>query len=274
MGQERLQNLSQSRNQTRSDSRTLEVLRKNNTEMATRWQKEKRLREEASDGLEKTMKEMRKLQQNITKKTRELEQVQKDLKEKELSLDIANRDLRKAKEAQSAAALRARRAQVLSARNRKTTPSVNSSRQSTATKPSVVVHPVPSTDALASSMNTGTSATTNNAVANTAGGKAANDLSTAVPSTEAVGSTGNGEDIAEIRGKVLSLLEKYDEGKVNRIDIIMEKFKGKEKLLLQKMTQRYEGGTVNADVVASARTRNEMAMERHKERMRALRESR
>lgn len=37
------------------------------------------------------------------------------------------------------------------------------------------------------------------------------------------------------------MLEEYGKAKVNRIDIFMEKFKGKENLLLEKMMQRYEG---------------------------------
>jgi hypothetical protein len=40
------------------------------------------------------------------------------------------------------------------------------------------------------------------------------------------------DEVTEIRSKVLELLKKHDEGKVNRIDIIMDKFNGKEALLL------------------------------------------
>ena len=76
----------------------------------------------------------------------------------------------------------------------------------------------------------------------------------------------------EVRTKVLELLEKYDSGKVDRIDIIMEKFKGKESLLLEKMTQRYEGASASAAAPVSVQKRNEMAMERHQERMRRIRE--
>lgn len=73
-------------------------------------------------------------------------------------------------------------------------------------------------------------------------------------------------DVSEIREKVLVLLEKYDETKVGRIDIIMEKFKGKEDLLLEKMIQRYEGDGV---AQAKLKKRSEMALARHKERMQA-----
>ena len=75
---------------------------------------------------------------------------------------------------------------------------------------------------------------------------------------------------------MLDLLEKYDKGKVSRIDIIMEKFKGKESLLLEKMTQRYEsgGGSANGDDGNNgSKTHSQLAAEHHMERMRKLREA-
>jgi hypothetical protein len=77
-------------------------------------------------------------------------------------------------------------------------------------------------------------------------------------------------EVTQIRSKVLELLEQYDEGKVNRIDIIMDKFKGKEALLLEKMTQRYQAGA--ALPATSVQKRNEMALERHRIRMQKIRE--
>jgi hypothetical protein len=73
----------------------------------------------------------------------------------------------------------------------------------------------------------------------------------------------------EVREKVLALLEKYDKAKVDRIDIIMEKFKGKESLLLEKMTQRYEQP---GSARASLQLRSEQALARHKERMQKRKE--
>ena len=95
------------------------------------------------------------------------------------------------------------------------------------------------------------------------------------PSLSHSASTAASEDVSEIRAQVLSLLEKHDKGKVNRIDIIMEKFKGKESLLLEKMTQRYEGGGgggENSSADESGMSRSELAAKRHAERMRKLRE--
>ena len=81
---------------------------------------------------------------------------------------------------------------------------------------------------------------------------------------------GDGVELSQIREKVLELLKKHDQAKVNRVDILMEKFKGKEALLLDKMTQRYEGDSTSAPT--SVQQRNVMALERHQERMRKIRE--
>merc|ERR1712238_593657 len=58
-----------------------------------------------------------------------------------------------------------------------------------------------------------------------------------------------------------------------RVELLGIKFKGKEHLLLEKMTQRYEsdGGSAGAD--ESGMTRSELAAKRHADRMRKLREN-
>jgi hypothetical protein len=43
----------------------------------------------------------------------------------------------------------------------------------------------------------------------------------------------------EVRKMVLSILQEFDPNKVGKIDVIMERFKGREAYLLEKMTQRY-----------------------------------
>ena len=97
---------------------------------------------------------------------------------------------------------------------------------------------------------------------------------TRAPPTNPSSATADSQsEAADVRRMVLDLLEKHDSGKVDRIDIIMEKFKGKESLLLEKMTQRYEGvSAAAASPAVSVQKRNEMAMERHQERMRRIRE--
>ena len=89
-----------------------------------------------------------------------------------------------------------------------------------------------------------------------------------VAAASAAAPTTSPEEVKGIREKVLALLKQHDQSKVNRIDIIMEKFKGKETLLLEKMTQRYESG----DAANDAKTRSDAAAARHMERMQKLRE--
>lgn len=234
--QDKLSNLSTARKTQASDSKTLDVLRKNNNEMAKRWEKEKKAREEVAEDLEKSTKDLRKLQKSVTSLTREQESLKKKLDEKDRMLEKKTSELRSAKEASAAANLRARKAQVLGSRAR---PASNGTTRRT---------PAKSTGA--SSVSTATSSS-----------------ATSAASTVAT------EEVKEIRGQVLKLLEKHDKSKVNRIDIIMEKFKGKEHLLLEKMTQRYESAANGNDAGDSGLSRSELAAKRHAERMRKLRES-
>jgi chromosome segregation ATPase len=246
--QDKLSKLSDARKTDKSDNKTLEVLRKNNNEMARRWEKEKALREETTEELEKLRQELRKSQQQVTRYEREKETLEQKLDEKEKILEKKSTELRTAKEASSAANIRARKAQVLGAR----------------ATPRPTPMPTP----------TKTPASTAKSVSSRSAASVSTSGSGSTVTSEAT-STLASEDVSEIRGKVLELLEKYDKAKVNRIDIIMEKFKGKEALLLEKMTQRYEGGDESADGNAAddAKTRSQLAAERHMERMRKLREA-
>eukprot|EP00536_Pseudo-nitzschia_multiseries_P011325 jgi/Psemu1/243727/estExt_Genewise1.C_3790017 len=231
--QDKLSNLSAARKAHAGDSKTLEVLRKNNNDMAKRWEKEKNAREEASEELEKSRKELRKLQKDVTSLSREQESLKQKLDEKDRMLEKRTTELRTAKEASAAANIRARKAQVLGSRARPQ-----------------AARSTPPKSAGSASVSTATSS-----------------------SAASVTSTVATEEVAEIRAQVLALLEKHDKGKVNRIDIIMEKFKGKEHLLLEKMTQRYEAeGDGASDADESGLSRSELAAKRHADRMRKLRE--
>ena len=248
--QGKLQNLSAARKASTSDSKTLEVLRKNNDDMAKRWQKEKSAREEASEELEKAKNALQKSQKELAKLTREAERLTNQLDQKEVTLSKKNQELRAAKEAASAANIRVRKAQVLSGRN-----------------PRPLASPA-KTPSSKSSIASSRSGVTNSSAS----------IGTTTSGESSVATSIVSEDVTAIRARVLELLEKHDKAKVNRIDIIMEKFKGKEALLLEKMTQRYEGGGSSSAPSASttddgSKTRSELAQERHMERMRKLRES-
>jgi len=156
---------------------------------------------------------LERIQKQFAVANRENSSLKQKLEEKETALKESTQDLRRAKDASSAATLRARTAQLMNNRNG------GSARTPTRS---------------AEGPPTGRTPTT--------------------PTPQA--------DPDEVREKVLALLDKYDKAKVDRIDIIMEKFNGKEGLLLEKMTQRYEGG-----VSSSLQKRSEIALARHKERM-------
>lgn len=233
--QEKLTSLSRSRAQGKTDSKTLEVLRKNNDDMASRWQKEKNSREEAIEELDKARKELRTTKQNLGKAKSKVSLLEKKLEDKERDLDLAGRQLRQVNSDKSAASHRARREQVLSGRQR---PPVSPSGTARTTI----------------RRGSGATPTTNGS---------------SVPSAPSLtpGGSPTAEEVTGIRSKVLALLERYDTAKVDRIDIIMEKFKGKEALLLDKMTQRYEGSAPTQSI----QQRNQVALERHRERMEKIR---
>ena len=238
--QDKLKNLTKARAQNKTDNKTLDVLKRNNDDLSKRWQKEKQAREEQYEELDKARKELRHIQQQQSKADMKIQMLEKKLEAAEADLDEAKKQLRSDRTSKTATAIRSRREQVMH-RN----PPVISN--GSAARPTVKF-PTPKVAAVSATPATAVSATR---------------PSSNVPTTS---------EVADIRGKVLALLEKHDEGKVDRIDIIMEKFKGKEVLLLEKMTQRYEGGAAPSPSV-EAQKRNEMAIKRHEERMRKIREA-
>eukprot|EP00557_Chaetoceros_sp_GSL56_P006891 CAMPEP_0176496492 /NCGR_PEP_ID=MMETSP0200_2-20121128/11222_1 /TAXON_ID=947934 /ORGANISM="Chaetoceros sp., Strain GSL56" /LENGTH=1362 /DNA_ID=CAMNT_0017894447 /DNA_START=499 /DNA_END=4587 /DNA_ORIENTATION=+ len=107
----------------------------------------------------------------------------------------------------------------------------------------------------------------------------ANDKSTGIvkptPRSEIDTSEIKNVDPSEAREKVLTMLKAHDPKKVDKIDAIMERFKGREGFLLVKMASRYEGR--NEDTASNSgsrpnsapKKRSEIAMARHMERMRS-----
>ena len=251
--QDKLQNIANTRSQGRADGKALEILKKSNEDMAARWEKEKAGREEATEDLEKSRKELRVTQQQLNRFKSKLEQLEQKLEDKELALERASEELRAERNRKAAASVRSRRDDLLSSR-------VIRPSTSTATVPpsslSTIPAPSPSRGIVRKSP------TNQQAV----GGESSSE---------------SNKDVTAIRAQVLKLLEKYDKAKVDRVDIIMEKFKGKEVLLLEKMTQRYEASSGTASLTtttqqqaAALATRNELALQRHQERMKRIHEKR
>jgi DNA repair exonuclease SbcCD ATPase subunit len=249
--QDKLQNLSKARQQNRSEGKTLDVLKKNNDDLAARWQKEKTAREEAVQEADKAKEELRKVQQQLSQGGSKVQLLTRKLEEKEAELEKTTKQLRQATADKAAAALRSRRQDLLNTRH--STPVV----KPTAKPAGSILSPTN-----VSRTATGTDRTQ---VTSTA-----SDNGDSLKNSEKDEEEPNAE-VALIRQQVLELLEKHDKGKADRIDIIMEKFKGKEALLLDKMTQRYEGGA-GATPAVSVQKRNEQALARHQERMLRIRE--
>jgi len=249
--QERLKQSAETRSKTHDEKRAMEVLRKSNAEMTTRWQKEKAKREEQVQDLENVQNELKQLQQKLRKVQREGEEFERKMQEKESEISKLTKEMRKAKEASSAANIRARKAQVMQSR-------IASPKSSSAPVPKLN-HP--------SKLARPTSSRASN-------GKGTESSKAKKESSEGSSSDAN---VEEIRGKVFELLEKYDPKKVNKIDTIMERFKGREMSLMEKMEARYEGGSVadstddltsgGASESGAGKSRSELALERHKKRL-------
>ena len=153
--------------------------------------------------------QLRVVQQNLAKAMRERDAFSRKLEEMDGQPTQSSKDLRRAKDASSAASLRARTMQIMSRTARTPVKS--------ATTPDSIMSASPKSP----------------------------------------------DDVAKVREGVLALLEKHDKAKVDRIDTIMEKFKGKEALLLDKMKERYE----SSGAAASMQRRSELALARHKDRL-------
>jgi len=76
-------------------------------------------------------------------------------------------------------------------------------------------------------------------------------------------------DPTEARQKVLEMLKAHDPKKVDKIDAIMDRFKGREGFLLVKMAARYEKKSDAGSTASASKKRSDMAMARHMERMRS-----
>lgn len=255
--QDKLQNIANTRSQGRADSKTLEILKKSNDDMAARWEKEKVAREEASDELDKSRKELRMSQQQLNRFKSKLEQLEQKLEDKELALERASEELRAERNRKSAASVRSRRDDLLNSRVLRPTPTA------TIASPPSLLSTIPAPSPSRSGIVRKSVSASQQAV----GGESSSE---------------SNKDVTAIRAQVLKLLEKYDKAKVDRVDIIMEKFKGKEVLLLEKMTQRYEAASSSAAAstmtqqqhAAALATRNELALQRHQERMKRIHEKR
>merc|ERR1712127_175675 len=104
--------------------------------------------------------------------------------------------------------------------------------------------------------------------------------------------TNDPNNVARIRYRVLKILQEHDPAKVDKIDVVMAKFEGRETELLEKMMARYHEGckddsksaassaeTRESTATASSsddgrpKSRQDKALERHMARMKRIRAS-
>lgn len=100
-------------------------------------------------------------------------------------------------------------------------------------------------------------------------------------------SSSGSAEAAAIREEIQQLIETHDPQKVDKLDDLMARFRGKESRLLEKMKARYEETKTDSfpsisknptpkssDIISpsdSVKKRSELAMARHAERMRRIR---
>jgi hypothetical protein len=96
-------------------------------------------------------------------------------------------------------------------------------------------------------------------------------------SIEDAAATQSEVSVTEVREKIFNILQKHDPIKARRLDKILENFKGRESLLLEKVIAKYDGdsfsqngetNSVASSCITSPVRRSELALERHKERIR------
>mmetsp|Transcript_60552 Transcript_60552/g.179470 ORF Transcript_60552/g.179470 Transcript_60552/m.179470 type:complete len:1620 (-) Transcript_60552:166-5025(-) len=228
--QDRVKSASEARSKASDESRALAVLQKSNAEMAERWQKEKNLRDQKAADLENCKKELHHAQQQLQKSVRNQENLGKDISTKEQTISDLTSKLRAAKQEVIQAKQKVRKSQIVSPR---------SSTASSLKPSSSRVSAVGASRRNPPARNSGGGVDPPEMVAE-ANGPASGPAPIAEngDASEAVVD----ESIAETRAKVLELLGKHDPMKVDRIDTLMERFKGREQFLLDKISTRYEGG--------------------------------
>lgn len=245
--QDRLSKSQESRSKvSQEESRALAVLRKNNVEVAARYQKEKSLREENTVELERLQQELRHHQHQLAALNRDKENASNKQLDQENEVLALKKQLRIATEALSASNIRLRTSQIF----------LNS-----------------------------TSPTPRKSIS-----KGFTQRSKRTP-RKTPGSLNNAE-LAEVQEKVISLLKRHDPTKVDKVDLLMDKFRGNEKSLLTKLVDRYEGDnrscksdlslekmSVDSEtskpqpLPTSVQRRSQIAMNRHRERMTTIRQN-
>lgn len=181
------------------------------------------------------------------------------MEDKENAIFELKKDLRSVKEELNTEKIRHRRSKVV--QSRIPGPSAISSSKATSSYKSAI--PVPSSTSIVNRAN---------------GATTSKPSSTSLPDS----------DIARIRSRVLKFLEENEPKKVDKIDILMKQYEGREYVLLEKMTKRCSktpdkdkdanatetGSTVSTISDERPMSRQERALAAHKARMQGIKNRR
>jgi len=267
--EDKLSKTSQSRANSKEEMRTLSVLRQTNNDITSRWQKEKIIREEKTAELGKVQEELQQVQRDMRNVKREQESFARQNEDKENTIFQLKKDLRSMKDQLNEEKIRLRRSQVMQSRIPAPTKGARNANTSTlktlpSQKPSGLMKP-------SSRVN---------------GSEKKSDLSaTDTPDRK----KNEPNNVARIRYRVLKMLQEHDPAKVDKLDVVMFKFEGRETELLEKMIARYESGKDESKSVASTaeatestdssnddgrpKSRQDKALEIHMARMKRIRAS-
>jgi len=259
--EEKLAKASVARANSKGELKTLNLLKQTNDDITARWQKEKVAREETAAELEKSQEALRRVQKELSSLKYKQESLFRQNEEKENIIFELKKNLRSVKEQFSEEMIRHRRDSVI--QSRIPAPSARkvdtTSKQSPYQQHSSGLKRPTSTRANASKM--------------------------AEPRTTTMTDSAS---VARIRFRVLKMLQEHDPTKADKIDVVMNKFKGRETELLDKMVARYEtknnDEVAKDDVITSAesttssndsdgrpKSRQDKALERHMTRMNRIR---
>mmetsp|Transcript_6886 Transcript_6886/g.14939 ORF Transcript_6886/g.14939 Transcript_6886/m.14939 type:complete len:1458 (+) Transcript_6886:192-4565(+) len=279
--EEKLSKASLSRANSKEEMRTLSVLRQTNNDITSRWQKEKIMREEKTVELAKVQEELQRVQRDVRNVKREQESLAQQNEEKENTIFQLKKDIRSMKEQLNEEKIRLRRSQVMQSRIPAPTKGTSLRKLVPSQKPSGLQKPSPkATNGLGRKSDPNASDVLD---------RKKNDPKIAASLSDRKKNDPN--NVARIRYRVLKMLQEHDPAKVDKIDIVMAKFEGRETELLEKMMARYHEGckedsrsvVSTADATESTATtsssdgrpksRQDKALERHMARMKRIKAS-
>ena len=210
------------------------------------------------------------MQKELTVSKREQGYLSKQMEEKENVIDGLQKDLRSVKDKLNEEKIRHRRSQVM--QSRIPAPSTGARSANAPTR-----KPISSQQSAMTTRQTSRTTTSSS----TNGTKRTVRNMTTVPDSPR-------NDPAYVRAQVLKMLQEHDPTKVDKLDNVMEKFKGREGELLEKMTARYENDGMSAASMSVAsisrvgsteedddrpKSRQDKALARHMARMNRLKGS-